>query len=50
MILYVDANIILNVWRKEVDPKSGMELWKGSGEILESIESEKVQGVMGIQQ
>lgn len=36
--LYIDANIVLNLWRKEIDPKTGRELWKGSGSILEKVE------------
>lgn len=48
MILYIDANIILNVWRREKDPKTGRELWKGSGEVLERIELGEAQGIIGI--
>ena len=48
MILYIDANIILNVWRGEKDPKTGKELWKGSGKLLERIELEEEQGIIGI--
>jgi hypothetical protein len=35
MSVYVGANIILKVWRREIDTKTGKELWKGSGELLE---------------
>jgi len=48
VILYIDANIILNVWRGEKDPKTGKELWKGSGKLLERIELEEEQGIIGI--
>lgn len=48
MILYIDANIILNVWRQEKDPKTGKELWKGSGAVLERIELGEDQGIIGI--
>ena len=48
MILYIDANIILNVWRQEKDPKTGKELWKGSGDVLERIELGEDQGIIGI--
>ena len=48
MILYIDANIILNVWRGEKDPKTDKELWKGSGKLLERIELEEEQGIIGI--
>jgi len=33
----IDANIIINVWRLEIDPSTGTRLYKGSSEILESI-------------
>jgi len=43
-----EANIILNVWRGEKDPKTGKELWKDSGKLLERIELEEEQGIIGI--
>jgi len=48
MILYIDANIFLNVWREEVDPKTGKKLWQGSGAILEKIEFGEYEGVVSL--
>jgi|Deesub1362A_J573_1020465.scaffolds.fasta_scaffold00266_59 predicted nucleic acid-binding protein len=48
MIVYVDANIVLNLWRKETDPKTGRELWRSSGKLLEKIELGEFTGIMGI--
>ncbi len=48
MSVYVDANIILNVWRREIDTKTGKELWKGSGKLLERIELRECHGIIGI--
>jgi len=45
---YVDTNIFLNVWNKEIDPKSEKELWKGSKDFLKKIEKGKYEGVTSI--
>jgi predicted nucleic acid-binding protein len=46
--VYVDTNIFLNVWNKEIDPKSGKELWKGSTAFLSAIEQGRYIGVTSI--
>ena len=38
----IDTNVFLNVWNKEIDPKTKAELWKGSAQVLQLIE-EKVK-------
>lgn len=45
---YVDTNIFLNVWNKEIDPKSEKELWKGSKDFLKKIEKREYQGITSI--
>ena len=39
--IYIDTNVFLNVWNKEIDPKTKAELWKGSAQVLQLIEEEK---------
>jgi hypothetical protein len=46
-LLYIDANIILNIWRQEKD-SNGKELWKGSSELIEKVELGEYQGIMGL--
>ena len=42
----VDANIIINVWREEIDPASGKKLFLSSQRILEQIAGEKLDGIL----
>ena len=44
--ILIDANIIINVWRLETDPATGLHLYKASSEVLESVLNEKVAGVL----
>jgi predicted nucleic acid-binding protein len=46
--IYVDTTVFLNVWNKEIDPKSGKELWKGSKACLSAIEQGQYVGVTSI--
>ena len=34
MRVYIDTNVFLNVWFREVDSKTGKELWRFSAEFL----------------
>ena len=45
---YLDTNVLLNVWFKEEDPKTGNELWKAPLQILKLIENGKIEGVVSI--
>lgn len=45
---YLDTNVLLNVWFKEEDPKTGAKLWKAPLQILKAIEAEKIDGVISI--
>jgi len=44
----LDANVVLNVWRREVDPKTGAELWRASNSLLKKIRAGEYGGVMSI--
>ena len=46
--IYIDTNVFLNVWNKEIDPKTKAELWKGSAQVLQLIEEEKVRGLTSL--
>ena len=35
--LYIDSNIYLNLFFREVNPKTGLELWRGSKVIFDHI-------------
>jgi len=37
MRVYIDTNVLLNVWFREVDPKTGKELWRFSAEFLKRL-------------
>jgi len=37
MRVYIDTNVFLNVWFREVDPKTGKELWRFSAEFLKRL-------------
>ena len=43
--IYIDTNIFLNVWNKEIDPKTGKELWKGSKEVLDKVENNDFEAI-----
>lgn len=46
--IIVDSNIFINVWSKETDPKSGLELWKSSSEIIAAAKNGKIKGHISI--
>ncbi len=46
--IFIDTNIFINIWCKEVDNKTGKELWRGSLEVLELVEENKIVGVTGL--
>jgi len=37
MRVFIDTNVFLNVWFREVDPKTGKELWRFSAEFLKRL-------------
>ncbi len=37
MRVFIDTNVFLNVWFREVDPKTGKELWRFSTEFLKKL-------------
>jgi len=37
MRVCIDTNVFLNVWFREVDPKTGKELWRFSAEFLKRL-------------
>ncbi|ASJ07472.1 type II toxin-antitoxin system VapC family toxin [Thermococcus pacificus] len=46
--VYLDTNVLLNVWFKEENPKTGEKLWEASLQILKLIENGKIEGVVSI--
>jgi predicted nucleic acid-binding protein len=40
--IYIDSNIYLNLFFREVDPKTGLELWRGSKPIFDHIIDKEV--------
>lgn len=36
---YVDTCIYLNLWQKEIDPKTGLKFWKIARDFLQKIEN-----------
>lgn len=46
--IYIDTNVFLNVWNREIDPKTKTELWKGSAQVLQLIEEEKIKGITSL--
>ena len=44
--IVIDANIIINVWRLETDPATGLRLYEASSELLESILNDKITGIL----
>lgn len=46
--IYIDTNIFFNVWNKEIDPKSGKELWRSSRDLLEKIERNEFEAITSI--
>lgn len=45
---YIDTNVLLNVWFKEVDPKSGKRLWESFLRVLELVEKLQIEGIVSI--
>ena len=46
--VYIDTNVFLNVWNREIDPKTKTELWKGSAQVLQLVEEEKIRGITSL--
>ena len=46
--VYLDTNVLLNVWFKEKDPKTGAKLWEASLQVLKLVESGRIEGVVSI--
>ncbi|WP_010477447.1 PIN domain-containing protein [Thermococcus zilligii] len=46
--VYLDTNVLLNVWFKEENPKTGEKLWNAPLQILELVENGKIEGVVSI--
>ncbi|WP_297505969.1 PIN domain-containing protein [Thermococcus sp.] len=46
--VYLDTNVLLNVWFKEEDPKTGDELWKAPLRILKLVETGEIEGLVSI--
>lgn len=42
----IDANIIINVWRLETNPATGLRLYEASSELLESVLDERITGIL----
>lgn len=38
---YIDSCIYLNLWQKEVNPKTGLKLWKIARDFLQKIEDKE---------
>ncbi|WP_456366779.1 PIN domain-containing protein [Thermococcus sp.] len=45
---YIDTKVLLNVWFKEENPKTGEKLWKAPLQILKLVENGKIEGVVSI--
>ena len=45
---YLDTNVLLNVWFKEEDPKTGARLWDAPFRILKLVENGSIEGVVSI--
>ncbi len=45
---YIDTNVFLNVWNREIDPKTKTELWKSSAQVLQLVEEEKIRGITSL--
>jgi predicted nucleic acid-binding protein len=41
--IYIDSNIYLNLFFKEVNPKTGLELWRASKEIFDHVLNREVE-------
>ena len=46
--VYIDTNIFLNVWNREIDSKTKIELWKSSAQVLRLIEEKKIRGLTSL--
>lgn len=46
--VYIDTNVFLNVWNKEIDTKTKAELWKSSAQVLQLVEEEKIRGITSL--
>jgi len=42
-VIYIDSNIYLNLFFKEVNPKNGLELWRASKEIFDRVIEKEVE-------
>jgi len=46
--IIVDSNIFINVWGRETEPKTGLELWKASSEIISAAKDGRVKGYISM--
>ncbi|WP_456422731.1 PIN domain-containing protein [Thermococcus sp.] len=46
--VYLDTNVLLNVWFKEEDPKTGTKLWEAPLQVLKLVENGKIEGIVSI--
>jgi len=44
----LDTNIFFNIWRKEIDPNTKKELWRGSKELIDKISQGRVRAFLCI--
>jgi len=44
----LDTNIFFNIWRKEIDPNTKKELWRGSKEVIDEINKGYIQAFLCI--
>lgn len=42
----IDANIIINVWKEEINPASGDKLYVSSSKVMELVFKEKLRGIL----
>jgi predicted nucleic acid-binding protein len=40
MRYYIDTSVYLNLWKKEIDPKTGLKFWKITEHFLQKIEED----------
>lgn len=42
-VIYIDSNIYLNLFFKEINPKNGLELWRASKEIFDHVIDKEIE-------
>lgn len=45
---FIDTNVLLNVWFKEIDPRTSRPLWKASLRVLKLVEEGNIKGIVSI--